>query len=84
MNDKFLMEDLLLLQKGICDLFMHGAIESSTAEVHQAFKSALNEALCMQYNLYSKMSAKGWYPTEQAPQQKLDAVKQKFRAKSAQ
>ena len=37
MNDKNVMEDILLLEKGVCDLFMHGTIESSTANVHQAF-----------------------------------------------
>lgn len=80
MDDKNLMEDVLLLEKGVCDLFMHGTIESSTANVHQAFSSALNESLCMQDTIYDKMAAKGWYPTEQAEQNKVDAVKQKFAA----
>lgn len=30
MNDRDIMENLLLTTKGVCDLFMHGAIESST------------------------------------------------------
>ena len=80
MDDKNLMEDVLLLEKGVCDLFMHGTIESPTANVHQAFSSALNESLCMQDTIYGKMAAKGWYPTEQAEQNKVDAVKQKFAA----
>ena len=29
MDDKNLMQDILLLEKGVCDLFMHGTIESS-------------------------------------------------------
>ena len=78
MNDKNVMEDILLLEKGVCDLFMHGTIESSTANVHQAFNGALNEALCMQDNIYSTMAAKGWYPTEPVEQQKIDAAKMKF------
>ena len=78
MNDKNLMEDILLLEKGVCDLFMHGTIESSTENVHQTFSTALNEALCMQDTLYDKMAAKGWYPTEQVEQNKIDSVKQKF------
>lgn len=28
-NDKTIMEDLLQTEKGVCDLYMHGAIESS-------------------------------------------------------
>ena len=32
MDDKCIMEGLLLDAKGVCDLYMHGAIESSTAK----------------------------------------------------
>lgn len=74
------MENILLLEKGVCDLFMHGTIESSTANVHQTFNTALNDALCMQDNIYDKMSEKGWYPTEQAEQNKVNTVRQKFSA----
>ena len=78
MNDKNLMENILLLEKGVCDLFMHGTIESPTDNVHQAFSAALTDALCMQDTIYDKMAAKGWYPTEQADQNKINSVKQKF------
>lgn len=78
MDDKCLMENLLLTTKGVCDLYMHGTIESNTANVHTAFDKALKDSLCMQDELYKKMAAKGWYPTEQADQQKLQQVKQKF------
>jgi len=78
MNDRAIMENLLLTTKGVCDLYMHGALESSTQPVHTAFDTALSEAICLQSNLYSKMSDKGWYPVEQAQQQQIDAVRQKF------
>ena len=78
MDDKNVMENILLLEKGVCDLFMHGTIESNTNTVHQAFHDALNEALCMQDTIYDKMAAKGWYPTEQVEQNKVNTVKQKF------
>lgn len=80
MNDKELMENILLLEKGVCDLFMHGVIESSATNVRNAFSGALNESLCMQDNIYSKMSAKGWYSNEQVEQNKINNVKQKFSA----
>ena len=80
MNDQAIMENLLLTTKGVCDLYMHGAIESATPNVHQTFSSALNSALCMQDQVYKKMSAKGWYPAEQAQQQQLDQVRSKFAA----
>lgn len=80
MEDKNLMENILLLEKGACDLFLHGAIESSTDNVHKTFNTALNDSLCMQDTVYDKMAAKGWYPTEQAEQNKVSSVKQKFSA----
>ena len=78
MDDRNLMEDILLLEKGVCDLYMHGAIESSTQNVHGTFRAALTESLCMQDTIYTKMSQKGWYPSTQADQNQITTVKQKF------
>ena len=81
MDDKNLMENLLLLEKGVCDLYLHGTIEASTQNVHSTFQSALTESLGMQDTVYSKMASKGWYPSEQADNAKINTVKQKFSAK---
>ena len=80
MEDKDLMEKELLIIKGVCDLYLHGTIESSTAEVHQAFKCALNESLDIQNKIYNLMSEKGWYKTETVEQTKIDTAKQKYTA----
>ena len=79
MNDQAIMENLLLTAKGACDLYMHGAIESGTQNVHTTFNTALNDTLCMQDQVYRKMSEKGWYTAEQADQTKIDALHQKFK-----
>ena len=78
MQDKEIMENILLNLKGECDLLMHGTVESSTPEVHSAFKSALDETLTMQSEVYAKMAAEGWYPQTTAEQKQIDSVKQKF------
>ncbi len=78
MEDRDLMENELLVIKGVCDLYLHGAIESSTAEVHCAFKEALNESLNIQNKIYNLMKEKGWYKTENAEQTKIDTVKQNY------
>ncbi len=78
MNDKEIMENLLQTTKGVCDLYMHGAIESSTQNVHNTFDDALNQSLCMQNQLYSQMSQQGWYPMQQAQQQQIQQVHDKF------
>jgi len=78
MEDRDLMENELLVIKGVCDLYLHGTIEATTAEVHMAFKDALNESLDIQNKIYNLMAEKGWYKTEIAEQQKIDATKQKY------
>ena len=61
MDDKCIMENILLTTKGVCDLYLHGTIESSTANVHSAFDTALKDSLCIQDEIYKKMASKGWY-----------------------
>ena len=78
MNDQMIMENILLTTKGACDLYMHGTIESATQNVQQAFDSALSDSLCMQGDIYRKMAQKGWYPSQQADQQQISQVKQKY------
>lgn len=78
MQDQVIMDNVLTSVKNACDIFMHGAIESSTPNVHSAFKQALNDCLCMQNEIYAKMEQKGWYPSAQAPQQQINQTKQKY------
>lgn len=78
MEDKDLMEKELLIIKGVCDLYLHGTLESTTAEVHCAFKETLNEYLNIQNKIYNLMAEKGWYKTETAEQTKIDAAKNKY------
>ena len=78
MDDKRIMENLLLTTKGVIDLYMHGAVESSTANVRQAFSAAFDDTLSMGDTIYQQMTAKGWYQTENAPPQKITQLKQKF------
>lgn len=78
MDDKNLMESELLVIKGVCDLYLHGAIESTTTEVHNAFKDALEETLNIQNKIYNLMAEKGWYSTSEVEQNKINTVKQKF------
>ena len=82
MDDKNLMENLLLLEKGVCDLYLHGTIEASTQTVCNTFRTALNDSLCMQDTVYQTMASKGWYTTAQAEGTQIDNVKQKFGAQA--
>ncbi|MCH3971650.1 MAG: spore coat protein [Oscillospiraceae bacterium] len=83
MDDKNTMQALLTTEKNACDLYLHGSIESGTQNINQAFTKALQDSLTMQGDLYKKMSDKGWYSTQQAPQQQVQQIKQKY-SKNAQ
>ena len=78
MNDKDLMEGELLTIKGACDLYLHGTLEATTAEVHAAFKDALDESLNIQNKIYNLMAEKGWYTTDTADQTKINETKQNY------
>ncbi len=78
MDDRGIMENILLTTKGVCDLYMHGTIESATPNVRSTFQSALTGALGMQEDVYRQMSEKGWYTAQQAQSQQVQQVKQKF------
>ena len=78
MDDRCIMEDLLLTTKGVCDLYLHGTIESATPDVRQTFDRALNDSLTMEDTIYQKMSAKGWYSTETAEDIKIQKVKNQY------
>ena len=78
MDDRTIMDNILSVTKGACELMMHGAVESSTPDVHGCFTRAFNDTLCMQNEIYAKMTQKGWYPTQQAQQSQINSTKQKF------
>ncbi|MBQ8298934.1 MAG: spore coat protein [Clostridia bacterium] len=82
MEDRELMEKELLVVKGVSDLYLHGVLEATTAEVHQAFKEALNESINIQNKLYNLMVEKGWYTKEYADQNKIDCTRKKFMAQN--
>ena len=77
MDDKTIMSTILSNVKGSCDLMMHGTIESSTSNVHSTFNKALQDSLCIQNEIYSKMTEKGWYQTQNVDQSQIQQTKQK-------
>ena len=46
--------------------------------VHKAFDAALSDSLCMQDDIYKQMTAKGWYPSQEADAQQIEQVRQKY------
>lgn len=78
MEDRMLMEGLLWDTKVLADLCLHGSIESANDEIHKTFLIGLKEVMTMQNDIYTVMSSKGYYQTEEVEQKKRDKAIQKF------
>ena len=61
MNDKLIMESILLLLKSTVEVYVHGTLESSNKTIHSALKNGLDEIMKMQFNVFNKMKDCGWY-----------------------
>lgn len=83
MKDKLVMENLLLLLKGTCEVYVHGTQESSNKEIHEALKEGLDELLKMQFEVYNEMTKYGWYKIENIKTQEVKKTLQKLQNKEA-
>ncbi|MEA5039846.1 MAG: spore coat protein [Clostridiaceae bacterium] len=84
MDDKSLMEGMLLTVKNACDMYLHGVEEASTPEVRRVMQQALTETLEAQNRIYDSMAAKGWYPQQQAQSDQINQTRQKYQNQSLQ
>ena len=64
MNDKLIMESVLLLLKSTVEVYVHGTLESSNKIVHDTLKYGLDEIMEMQFNVFDEMSTRGMYKIE--------------------
>ncbi len=78
MTDREYMDDILLTSKTMAGLYHYAVQESPTPQLHNEFKTILNQSLDMQHNIYTIMEQKGWYTTQEAPAQQINQVKTKF------
>jgi len=78
MDNKTMLEGILWDLKSLADLFMHGTIESNTKNVHETFKTALNDTLTMQNDLYTLMSSENMYNVSNVSESKISKTKTKF------
>ena len=77
-DDKAMAEDLLISQKALTGNYNTFLCESATPEVISALSDILNDEHRIQNELFTKMSAKGWYPTPKAEDTKISEARTKF------
>ena len=77
-TDKEMLTDVLSTQKFVTSGYNTAANEAKSEGVKNAFLTILNEEHRIQHDVFTEMNAHGWYPTENAPQNKIDQAKQQF------
>ncbi|MEG0019801.1 MAG: spore coat protein [Oscillospiraceae bacterium] len=76
-DDKTMMTDMLSTQKFIAQNYNSYAGECASKQAKAKLMKILGEEHDIQFQIYEQMSAKGWYPTMPAPQDKInEAVQQ--------
>ena len=78
MTEQEMMTDLLFGEKFMTSVYNTFCCEAATPAVKSCLMSLLQETHRMQQELFSEMSARGWYKTEPAEDNKLMQEKQKF------
>lgn len=77
-GEKEMLTDALASQKYVTENYNTFANECANPAVKNEFMDILNEEHQIQFELFSEMNKRGWYPLEQANQQKVSQAKQKF------
>ena len=75
-DDKTMMTDMLASQKFIAQNYNTYAGECASKQAKTKLMKILNEEHDIQFKIYEQMNAKGWYPTEPAPQDKINQAVQ--------
>ena len=76
MQEREILDDVLTSQKTITGTYNAFANECST--IRDSFVDILTEEHQIQADVFNEMSKRGWYPVQQAEQQKIQQAKQKF------
>lgn len=77
-DEKLKMTDLLTSQKTLCSLYNTFCCEAAHTEVRNSLADLLADEHRIQTELFSEMSTRGWYQTEQAQDEKIQAERMKF------
>lgn len=83
-TDQDRMGDLLAQEKYLIDAYSTFIPEATCPKLRGVLEVNFNECAQNAYVVFDKMSQLGWYPTKAAPQQEIDAARQKFQQMQSQ
>ncbi|HEY8345359.1 MAG TPA: spore coat protein [Bacillota bacterium] len=78
MNDRDLLNDVLVTEKYLTDNFNIFAREASHGQLHQVTMRILNESHQAARDAYNTMFKKGWYTLNSAQGQALQQIQEQF------
>ena len=78
MQDKELFNDMLTSQKQLTANYSLFANECSSKNLRSDMLKILTDEHTIQAQLFDEMQTRGWYQTQPAEQQKIDAAKTKY------
>lgn len=77
-GDREILDDMLASQKEMTGLYNLAAGECASGALRGVLMDLLGEEHQMQADIFTELSKRGWYPTEQAPQQKVRQALERF------
>ena len=80
LTEKEILQDGLSSQKQISAGYNTFAGECVNEQLRSTFLNILDDEHKIQADMFCTMQTNGWYPVENAPQQKIDQARQKFSA----
>jgi len=81
MDEKIRLFDLLSAEKFLAGVYNSDLLESATPEVSSCFMNLLEDEHRVQKEIFEELSSRGLYPTEKAPDDKLNQTKMKYAQK---
>ena len=77
-GDREMMDDILASQKQITADYNTAANECASSALQSEFMTLLGEEHQIQMEIFQEMQKRGWYPTEQAPKNKVAQTREQF------
>ena len=84
MQDKEMLHDSLSSQKEISGIYNTFSNEWVSTALRNEMLNILHDEHSIEADIFTEMQKRGWYPTEQAEEQKIQSAKQKFTSQNAQ
>ena len=81
MNDQLLMDNYLLVLKSTVEVFVHGTLESSNADIRNILHEGLNKTIDSQARTYDMMTKYGWYQINNVKKDVIDKIIKKIQKK---